>query len=380
MLNEEQLKHLANIRKQLHARPELSEHEFETQKTIISFLKKETKASIKQVANTGVLAIYMGNQPGPTVMIRGDIDALPIQEVNTFDYASITEGVSHKCGHDGHTTILLGLSILFSEQPIKKGKLILLFQPAEENGKGAQAVLNDAEFKKERIDYAFALHNLPGYPTNEIVVKEQEFTGNVKSIILKMTGKTAHAAEPEKGFNPSMAISEIFVYANSITFNKPEEKDFFLMTPVYSTLGDNSSYGISAGYGEVHFTIRSWSVHIMKQRSEEIVAFMEETCENNHLSPDISWTEVFHANVNHPEAVNFIIKASKENKFNLTEREYPFPWGEDFGLFTQNFKGAMFGLGSGVSTPALHNPDYDFPDEITATGIQMFNSIINQIL
>ena len=89
-------------------------------------------------------------------MIRGDIDALPIQEVNTFDYASNSEGVSHKCGHDGHTTILLGMSILFSEQPIKKGKLISLFQPAEETGMGAQAVLNDAEFKKEKIDYAFA--------------------------------------------------------------------------------------------------------------------------------------------------------------------------------------------------------------------------------
>ena len=343
-------------------------------------MKKETKASIKAVANTGVLAIYMGNQQGPTVMIRGDIDALPIQEVNTFDYASTSEGISHKCGHDGHATILLGLSILFSEQPISKGKLILLFQPAEENGRGAQAVLDDAEFKKEKIDYAFALHNLPGYPMHEIVIKEQELTGNVKSIILKMTGKTAHAAEPEKGYNPSMAISEIFAYANSITFNKPEEKDFFLMTPVYSALGDNSSYGISAGYGEVHFTIRSWSVDLMKQRSEEIVAFMEETCKNYHLTPDISWTEVFYANVNHREAVDFIRKASLENNLSIIEREYPFPWGEDFGLFTQNFKGAMFGLGSGVKSPALHNPDYDFPDEITATGIQVFNSIIHQIL
>lgn len=118
----------------------------------------------------------------------------------------------------------------------------------------------------------------------------------------------------------------------------------------------------------------------MKERSEEIVAFMGETCEKYHLTPEISWTEVFHANVNHPEAVDFIRKASKENNLSLTERKFPFPWGEDFGLFTQNFKGAMFGLGAGVSTPALHNPDYDFPDEITATGIQMFTSIINQIL
>tara|TARA_R110001583_G_scaffold123082_1_gene274434 strand:+ start:55326 stop:56468 length:1143 start_codon:yes stop_codon:yes gene_type:complete len=380
MLSTVQLNKLTNIRKKLHMYPEVSGQEFETQKTIIDFLKTETQFSIKLVANTGVLATYNSNKPGPTVMIRGDIDALPITEINTFDYASINEGVSHKCGHDGHTTILLGLALLFSKQPIKKGKLLLLFQPAEENGMGAEAVLSDDEFKEKKIDYVFALHNLPGYKTNEIVVKEHEFTGNVKSIILKMTGKTAHAAEPEKGFNPSMAISEIFAFANRITYNKPAEKNFFLMTPIYCAMGDNMSYGISAGYGEVHFTIRSWSTNLMKQRSDEILAFMKETCKRHHMSPDISWTQVFQANMNHPEAVDLVRNASLKNKLSLTERAYPFPWGEDFGLFTQQFKGAMFGLGAGTTTPALHNPDYDYPDTITESGIRMFTSIINQIL
>lgn len=380
MLNAAQLNNLTSIRKRLHAHPEVSEQEFETQKTIVEFLNKESDASVKLIAKTGVLAIFNSHETGPTVMIRGDIDALPIMELNSFDYASTTKGVSHKCGHDGHTTILLGLAQLFSERPIEKGKLILLFQPAEENGMGAQAVMSDVEFKVQKIDYVFALHNLPGYKTNEIVVKENEFTGNVKSIILKMTGKTAHAAEPHKGVNPSMAISEIFAYANRITFNKPAEKNFFLMTPVYSLLGDNESYGISAGYGEVHFTIRSWSTDLMKQRSEEMVVFIEETCKNYGLSLEVSWTEVFHANINHPEAVDLIRNAGLDNKLSVTEREYPFPWGEDFGLFTHHYKGAMFGLGAGVATPSLHNPDYDYPDAITETGIRMFSSIINQIL
>jgi amidohydrolase len=380
MLNVAQLNNLTSIRKKLHAHPEVSEQEFETQKTIVEFLNKECDASVKLIAKTGVLAIFNSHKTGPTVMIRGDIDALPIMELNSFDYASTTKGVSHKCGHDGHTTILLGLAQLFSERPIEKGKLILLFQPAEENGMGAQAVMSDVEFKVQKIDYVFALHNLPGYKTNEIVVKENEFTGNVKSIILKMTGKTAHAAEPHKGVNPSMAISEIFTYANRITFNKPAEKNFFLMTPVYSLLGDNESYGISAGYGEVHFTIRSWSTDLMKQRSEEIVVFIEETCKNYGLSLEVSWTEVFHANINAPEAVDLIRNAGLENKLSVIEREYPFPWGEDFGLFTHHYKGAMFGLGAGAATPSLHNPDYDYPDAITETGIRMFSSIINQIL
>ncbi|MFT6844192.1 MAG: amidohydrolase [Flavobacteriales bacterium] len=380
MLNTLQLENLTRIRKMLHAHPEVSGEEYETQKTIFQFLENECQCNVIPVANTGVLASFESEIPGPTVMIRGDIDALPITEINTFDHVSTFEGVSHKCGHDGHTTILLGLAKLFSEQSIQKGKLLLLFQPAEENGMGAEAVLADEVFNQEKIDYTFALHNLPGYPLHEIVVKEQEFTANVKSIILKLTGKTAHAAEPHKGFNPSMAMSEILAYANHITFNNPSEKGFFLMTPVYSVLGDEMSYGISAGYGEVHFTIRSWSTDLMKQRSEEIVAFMKETCERHQLTPDVSWTEVFHASINHPDTVDFIRKAGLKNKLSITEKEYPFPWGEDYGLFTQKYKGAMFGLGSGVDAPALHNPDYDYPDEITKTGVTMFASIIQQIL
>jgi amidohydrolase len=379
MFTKAQLEKLTHIRKTLHAHPEVSENEFETQKRILTFLAKETKASTKKIGKTGVIASFESSLPGPTLLIRGDIDALPITETNTFVHKSTTAGISHKCGHDGHTTILLGLAQLLSERTISRGKIRLLFQPAEENGKGAEAVLADDEFKKESIDYVFALHNLPGYNTHEIVVKENEFTGNVKSIIIKLTGKTAHAAEPEKGHNPSMVISEILAFANRITHNKPADADFFLMTPVYATLGD-LAYGISAGYGEVHFTIRSWSTDLMAQRSAEIIAFIKAACEKQTLKPEISWTQVFQANINHPEAVHFIKKAAIQNNLKVTEREYPFRWGEDFGLFTQQYKGAMFGLGAGTSTPALHNPDYDFPDEITQTGICMFYQIIQQIL
>jgi len=379
MLTKIQLDKLTGIRKTLHANPEVSEQEFETQKRILDFLASECSASVENIGKTGVLATFESKQSGPTIMIRGDIDALPIAETNTFEHKSTSAGVSHKCGHDGHTTILLGLAKLLTEQKIARGKVLLLFQPAEENGMGAEAVLNDAIFPKDGIDYVFALHNLPGYSTHEVVVKEDEFTGNVKSIIIKLTGKTAHAAEPEQGVNPSMAISEIFRYAERITHNKPEEQDFFLMTPIFATLGD-LAYGISAGYGEVHFTIRSWDTDLMTQRSNEILAFVEGICQKHKLQLETSWTQVFHANVNHSEAVDFIRQAAKTNEFLMIEREYPFRWGEDFGLFTQHFKGAMFGIGAGTSSPALHNPDYDFPDEITETGIRMFYQIIQQIL
>ena len=211
---------LTQFRKSLHAYPEISGKEFETQKKIICFLEEKTETEFYKVANTGVMVIFKGNDPGPTVMIRGDIDALPINETNTFEHRSKIKGVSHKCGHDGHTSILLGLAILLNQEPIIKGKVLLLFQPAEEIGMGAESVLNDTVFNNYNIDYSFALHNLPGYPLHQIVVKDNEFTANVKSIIIKLSGKTSHASEPEKGINPSTAIAELLLYANLLDIQR----------------------------------------------------------------------------------------------------------------------------------------------------------------
>lgn len=380
MIDHSQVEKLTEIRKKIHANPELSGNEHQTHKTITEFLENQTNARIITVAETGVLAVFNSGSPGPVVMVRGDIDALPIAETNHFEYASKNPGVSHKCGHDGHTAILLGLAKHFSDNLPVKGTLLLLFQPAEENGMGAAAVLSDDAFKVFSPDFVFALHNLPGYPLHQVVVKEMEFTTGVKSMVLKMTGKTAHAAEPDKGINPGLAMAEILIQADRLTNNEPAADDFFLMTAVHATLGEEASYGISAGYGELHFTIRSRQAKLLEQRCTEITGFVQQVCRKHHLHCDISWTQEFHANINHPEAVQMVRNAANNASLSLSERAHPFPWGEDFGLFTQHFKGAMFGLGAGVQTPALHNPDYDFPDELIPTGIAMFTGIINQLL
>jgi amidohydrolase len=378
MLDTNFIAQITAVRKALHTHPEVSGEEVHTQKEIIRFLRNETNSVIEKIANTGVLATFNATVDGLAVLIRGDIDALPIIETNDFKHRSIKKGVSHKCGHDGHTAILLGLAVLLSKQPISKGKVMLLFQPSEENGMGAKAVLNDVVFKNLKIDYAFALHNLPGYPLHEIVVKENEFTGNVKSIIIKLNGKTSHAAEPEKGINPSLAIAELLQYAHKITVNDVASKGFFLATPVHVTMGE-LAYGVSAGNGEVHFTIRSWSATVMEEKTQELVAFIHEVSKSYQLKSEITWTQVFTATMNHTSAVKSIKNAAKYNEYTIRQRKHPFKWGEDFGLFTQQFKGAMFGLGAGEETPALHNPDYDFPDEVLPTGINMFLQIIKSL-
>ncbi|MFT7899399.1 amidohydrolase [Tenacibaculum ascidiaceicola] len=369
---------LEKVRKELHKFPEVSEEEYETKKRIQTFLEEHTSCKVLPVAKTGLLAIFNGNEEGKTVMLRADIDALPIQEVNTFEHKSVNEGVSHKCGHDGHTTILLGVAKLLTENPLPKGKVLLLFQPSEENGRGAQSVLEDLCFKQLNIDYVFALHNLPDFTKREIVVKENEFTSNVKSVVITLEGKTAHAAEPEKGYNPANAIAEILHFIKTETKNTPENPDFYLATPVYITMGEKA-YGVSAGYGEVHLTLRSWSTRLMKEKQNNLEELLQKLEEKEKLSINTSWFEEFYANKNNKEAVVYIKSAAKQLNLSINEINTPFKWGEDFGLFTQQYKGAMFGLGAGKNTPALHNPDYDFPDEITVTGAQLFYNILKEV-
>lgn len=367
------------FRKELHAYPEVAQTEYETAQRIETYLKTNTAASVIRAAKTGVLAFFDSGQNGETIMLRSDHDALPIQEINNFEHKSTIKNVSHKCGHDGHSTIMLGVAEALTDFPISTGKVILLFQPAEENGWGAQAVLKDENFEIDEIDYAYALHNLPGFEKNQIIYKYNNFTAHIKSLIIKFQGKTAHAAEPEKGDNPDLAISELITYCHEITNNNPAQDDFFLITTIHVNLGTRD-YGISADTAELHLTIRAWNKEAFDKNCQQLLSKVERTAQQYSLNTSLTWLQEFHANENNKLAVDNIKKAADTLNFQAQERQHPFRWGEDFGLFTQQCKGAMFGIGAGKDTPALHNPDYDFPDEISETAIQQFYQIIKQHL
>ena len=368
---------ILTLRKYLHQNPELSGFEFETAKTITSFLKKYSPDQLlENLGNgTGIIAVYHPEKEvKQTIMFRCELDALPIQEINDFEHQSFTDEVSHKCGHDGHMSVMCALAKKLSLQKMQYTKVILLFQPAEENGEGAIAIYNDARFKELNPDKVFALHNLPGYDHHDIVVKNHTFTCAVNSIIIKLHGKTAHAGEPENGDNPALAIAEIINEFNRKIQPDPKKEKFSVLTPIFLAMG-TEDYGISAGYGEVHYTFRRAANSEMKELEQELESIAIKAANKYNLKPEISWTQRFSANENDPEAVDFVRQAAKDCSFNLIEREVPFQWGEDFGIFTEHYKGAMFGLGSGKNTPNLHNPDYDWPDEITETGAEIFYKI-----
>lgn len=370
---------VALLRKELHTYPEVSGQEINTSKRIISFLENYSPDEIiSNIGTTGIIAIYKGKAIGKTVLFRCELDALPIDEINTFEHRSVINGISHKCGHDGHMAILCGLAMELYLQRPETGTVMLLFQPAEEDGSGAKKVLNDPKFIY-KPDFAFALHNIPGYKKHQIVVKNNTFSCAVNSLIVKLKGVSAHAGEPQMGINPALAVAKITTQFNDLIQADIRKDTYCLITPIYSKMG-KKAYGVSADAAEIHFTVRSNSNEQMRAIEDKLVNVAKKIATAFQLECKTFWTQSFQANENNIEAVNYIKKVATNTQCELLEKETPFTWGEDFGLFTQHFSGAMFGLGSGIDSPALHNPDYDFPDEIIPTGIALFHQISKQIL
>lgn len=370
------LEKFTSIRRRLHAHPELSGKESHTSRLVKTILGEFGITEFETgLGGHGVLATINGSQSGPRLLVRSELDALPIQETNTFDHRSKVEGVSHKCGHDGHMAICLAVTEFCVLNRANIGQVSFLFQPAEETGEGAKSVHADLSRRKISFDEVIALHNVPGFRLGEVVVKEGTFTPAVQTLKIKLNGKTAHAAEPENGINPSNVFPAIIDAATSLTNADSNDQEFTLITPVHYQLGEKS-FGVSAGRAELYFTIRSWSKEVLDNVTNRFKEIISDACSDQGIYVEFDSLEVFENNVNQQSTNEKIIKAASKAELSVQQIETPFRWGEDFGVFTRRTKGSMFGLGAGENIPALHNPDYDFPDELIEKGYDVLKNFI----
>ncbi|MEZ4807645.1 MAG: amidohydrolase [Flavobacteriales bacterium] len=374
-LSNAQFARIVALRKELHAHPEISQHEAATARRITEYLKGLGPDDLLTgVGEHGVLALFDSGKPGPTRMFRCELDALPIQEVNTFTHRSTVEGVSHKCGHDGHMAIMTGLAERLAEQRPASGKAWLLYQPAEENGEGAKAVLADARMRAIAPDHVYALHNIPGAAQGRVLLREGPFNASVNSIIITFIGRTSHAAEPEHGIDPALAMGDLFRRSLALNNNVPSDPRMRVVSSVFAELG-SKDHGISAGRAEIHLTVRCWTDAELERLQEEIEAIAHELAERDGLGVETAHTQRFHANHNDAGVVAQVRAAAERAGLEAVDVPDPFKWGEDFGLFTAAYPGCMVGLGAGTDMPALHNPDYDFPDAIIQHGVALFEQL-----
>jgi amidohydrolase len=380
MLDDKTLKQLISLRRTLHQHPELSGNEIKTAERIAVFLQK-TKPDklVSNIGGNGLIAEFLGKEEGPDIMFRCELDALPIEEGNTFRNRSLVVNTAHLCGHDGHMAILAGLATYLKDNRPDNGRIRLLFQPSEEVGKGASLVIEDPLFRQFEPDYIFALHNLPGIPLHEVVLAKQHFASASSGMFVQLKGKSSHAAEPEKGINPGMGMAQMIIAFHDMLKIQNFFQDFTLITPIHMRLG-NIAYGTSPGDGDIHLTLRSYLDSDMKLLKKELHNLVKSISRREKLSYKINYEEVFPATVNDPSGVRIAEQAVRDLKLKSSYRREPFKWSEDFGHFTSKYTGAMFGIGSGTEQPALHNPDFDFPDELISTGTALFINICRQIL
>ncbi len=195
---------------------------------------------------------------------------------------------------------------------------------------------------------------------------------------VKLYGKTSHAAEPENGINPANAISKIIKQLHQLRNRKTQFEDVILLTIIHIQLGE-IAFGTSPGYAEIRLTLRSFYNNDMDLLSSHTEQIIKRIAREENLKSILEYSEVFPATVNDKECVELIQESARENQLAIETISKPFKWSEDFGYYTEKYKGGFFGLGAGINQPALHNPNYNFPDEIIKTGINMFFSIYHKI-
>lgn len=381
LMNKRIIAKLTDFRHQVHQYPEISGKEKNTSQLIIGYLKDiGIKNIFTSVGGYGVIATITGNKPGKTILFRSELDALPLQETGNLNYISKNPAAAHLCGHDGHMAILLGLAETIISDPQKfAGKIVLLFQPAEETAEGAKKVSEDPRIIELRIDHAVALHNIPGYEKGSILLRKGIFASASQGMIIKLKGETSHAGEPFNGKPPTLAMTRIIEDILSLPNQYLPYSNSALATVVYARLG-NVAFGTSPGYAEVMATLRTASdedMKILTMKAEKLVAGQAKLYD---LTAEISYTEIFPVTDNDSTLIDYIERSARKAGKKIIWLNKPFPWSEDFGHFTNNFSAVLFGLGSGLKQPNLHNPNYNFPDEIIADGINILNDIRKEIL
>jgi amidohydrolase len=372
---------LRRLRRTLHERPELAHREHATAQLIAAFLSARGPDHLATgIGGTGVGAVFEGAEHGPTVVVRAELDALPIAELTELPYQSRTPGVAHLCGHDGHMTMVAGLADRLAENRPGRGRVCLLFQPAEETGEGAHLVVQDPFFERLAPDWAFAVHNLPGRPMGQVVVRTGTFAAGSVGAVVQLKGRTSHAAYPEEGRSPAATAAKLIHAAEQL----PQEltgggEHVSLATVIHARIGD-VAFGTTPGEAVVMVTLRSDRAEGLMRLRLRLESVANELAVDHGLEVAVDWREEFPVTVNHPDAVAAVVSAAEANGLETAELDEPLRWSEDFGWFTNGRRGALVGLGSGSEQPPLHSGAYDFPDELIPIGLDLLSGAVRRAL
>lgn len=369
---------LRALRHEFHRHPELGFHEHWTRARIAQHLRE---LGIETHEGAGVVGVLKFGNGTRAIGLRADFDALPITEVNTFDYRSENEGVMHACGHDGHTTMLLGAAELLAEAPDFDGTVVFLFQPNEEHGLGAQAMIDEGVLRRFPIDEVYGAHNLPGEPVGRVSTRAGVICYSESLFEIEINGRGGHASMPHVGRETLSIGAELVLALQTIVARKlPPASGSVLSVTEFITDGQRN---VLPGRTVLKGDARASEPQFREQIETCIRQISAGIAAAHNVDISVEFRTEFIEAINDSDAALHVIKAARALGLEAVGDRAAMTFSEDFANFAAQVPGAFLLIGNGTEGSngrPLHSADYDFNDELLPIGAELWAELVRQRL
>jgi amidohydrolase len=369
---------LQTIRRSIHARPELCFEEHDTAELVAKKLTEWGIPVLRGMGKTGVVGIIKNGSSNRAVGLRADMDALPMQEINTFSHASKNDGKMHACGHDGHTAMLLGAAHYLSQHRNFDGTVYVIFQPAEEGGGGAKHMIDDGLFEQCPMQAVFGMHNWPGIPVGRFGVTAGPMMASSNEFEVIVSGKGSHAAQPHKGIDPIVAAIQIAQgWQTIVTRNRnPLDAAVLSITQIHA----GSATNVIPNDATLIGTVRTFDMKVLDLIESRMRSIAEHTAQAFDATVEFRFTRNYPPLINHAQESAFAADVLQTivGVDNVDTQVEPSMGAEDFAFMLQEKAGCYVFIGNGegdhrdaghgLGPCNLHNPSYDFNDDLLPIG------------
>ncbi|WP_345792147.1 M20 aminoacylase family protein [Thauera sp. JM12B12] len=373
---------LTAIRRDIHAHPELAFAEHRTAELVARHLEALGIETHRGIGGTGVVGVVRGRRGLRAIGLRADMDALPITERNEFAHRSTIPGCMHACGHDGHTTMLLGAAEALVARKDFDGTVYLIFQPAEEGEGGAPAMIADGLFERFPMEAVFGMHNWPGMEAGTFAIHSGPVMASADRFDIRFTGVGAHAAMPHLGVDPVVAGAAFVQAAQTLVSRVLDPIDAGVVSVTQFHAGE--AYNVIPDRAELCGTVRTFSAEVRDRLERGLRQVAEGIAQSHGVQVDFAFRRGYPPTVNTSAEAALCAEAAREvagPERVFTDRR-PSMGAEDFAYFLEHKPGAYVWIGNGPGEGGcmLHNPNYDFNDEVMPAGVAYWCALVRRLL
>lgn len=371
------MEHLVALRRDLHAHPELGFQEQRTSDIVANFLQQLGIEVHRGIGKTGMVGILKKGSSERMIGLRADMDALPMQDQSGTEWQSRAEQVSHACGHDGHTVMLLGAAEKLARDVSFDGSVCFIFQPAEEGLAGAKAMIDDGLFSRFPCEAVYAIHNWPELPLGQVQTRPGAIMAAADRFDIRVLGGGGHAAQPHLTRDTLLATSELVVQLNTLVSRALDPCETALLT--VTRMQGGFSHNMIPAEANITGTVRTFSPAAQATIEARLRQMAEHITAAHGLHAEVSYLRYYPATLNSNAEAQFCLQALTQAGIKAEAAPQPALTSEDFAFMLQARPGAYLWLGSAPCKP-LHHAAYDFNDALIPHGVNVFVTLIRQAL